>query len=177
MTGPEHTANLLGALALVVTDRMADTVAEVGPSESAAAALSALHQFLDAPTIDRLRQVLGLTHSGTVRLVDKLERDGHVRRRPGADARSTALALTASGRRLAARIIAARGQVLAGAVAELPATDRRALDRLLGELLVGMMRGPGATRWMCRMCDLDACGRADGRCPVAHAAQAKYGRT
>jgi hypothetical protein len=37
------------------------------------------------------------------------------------------------------------------------------------------MRGPGATRWMCRLCDLDACGRADGSCPVERAAAARYG--
>jgi DNA-binding MarR family transcriptional regulator len=166
----EHAANLLGALALAVTDRTADAVAEAGPSATAAAALSAMHQFLDSPTIDQLRQVLGLTHSGTVRLVDRLERDGHLRRRTGADARTAVLSLTSSGRRLAGRVTAARGRVLGDALGALSERDRRTLDRLLGDVLVGMMRGPGATRWMCRMCDLRACGRADGHCPVARAA-------
>jgi DNA-binding MarR family transcriptional regulator len=170
---PDHTANLLGALALVLTDRMSEAVEPAG-SPTAAAALSALHQFLKAPTIDQLRQVLGLTHSGTVRLVDRLEHDGHVRRRPGADARSTALALTPSGRRLAAKITAARGRILADALAGLPEPTRRTLDRTLGQLLVGMMREPGATKWMCRLCDLTACGRADGNCPVANEATTRY---
>ena len=41
---------------VVLTDRMSDAVAQAaGQSPSAAAALSALHQFLDRPTIDRLR--------------------------------------------------------------------------------------------------------------------------
>lgn len=175
MSEPRHTANLLGALALRITDRTTDAVGTVGPSSAAAAAVSALHQFLDGPTIDRLSQVLGLSHSGTVRLVDRLERDGYLRRRPGKDARSTALALTAAGRRLATRVADARNAVLADALATLTERERETLDQLTGRLLVGLMSGPGATRWMCRLCDLDACGRAGGSCPVERAAAARYG--
>jgi DNA-binding MarR family transcriptional regulator len=178
VTEPRHTANLLGALTQSITDRTTDAVGAVvggGTSTAAAAAVSALHQFLDSPTIDQLSQVLGLSHSGTVRLVDRLERDGHLRRRPGKDARSAALALTASGRRLATRVLDARDAVLADALATLTERERQTLDQLTGRLLVGLMRGPGATRWMCRMCDLDACGRAHGSCPVERAAAARYG--
>ena len=50
--------------------------AAAGQSESAAAALSALLHFLDRPSVDLLRQVLGLTSSGTVRLVDRLAESG-----------------------------------------------------------------------------------------------------
>ena len=39
-------------------------------------ALSALHHFLDAPSVDLLRQVLGLTSSGPVRLLDRLHAAG-----------------------------------------------------------------------------------------------------
>jgi rubrerythrin len=28
--------------------------------------------------------------------------------------------------------------------------------------------------WICRLCDLGACGRAEGHCPAASAAAAKY---
>jgi len=83
-------ANLLGALSLAVSDRMSDAISAAAEqsarpgSETAAEALSALHHFLDAPTIDRLRTVLGLTSSGTVRLVDRLEAAGYVERRRGA---------------------------------------------------------------------------------------------
>ena len=46
--------NLLGALSLVITDRLADaTTGAAGQSVTAATALSALHHFLDRPTIDR----------------------------------------------------------------------------------------------------------------------------
>ena len=86
-----HTANLLGALSLVVHDRFGEAMTEAtGGSETAAAALSSLDNFLDRPTIDTLRRVLGLTSSGTVRLVDRLEDEGLVERGTGEDRRAAA---------------------------------------------------------------------------------------
>jgi len=35
------------------------------------------------------------------------------------------------------------------------------------EDVAGRAGSPGGNGWMCRLCDLGACGRADGRCPVA----------
>jgi hypothetical protein len=56
-----------------VADQIAVTVTPPGGrSDSASAALSALYHFPGRPTVDRLGQVLGLTHSGAVRLVDRL---------------------------------------------------------------------------------------------------------
>ena len=173
---PDHTGNLLGALALAVTDRTSAAVGgAAGQSETAAVALSALHHFLEDPSVDLLRQVLGLTPSGTVRLVDRLQDAGYVTRRPGRDGRSVSLRLTASGRRAAERVSAARAEVLRGALASLAPAERQALDELVGRVLAGLIRGPGATRWMCRLCDTTACGRQDGKCPVANAARERYG--
>ena len=173
---PGAVANRLGALALVVSDRTSAVLTGLaGHSTSAAAALSALNHFLDAPSIELLRQVLGLTHSATVRLVDRLEEDGYVRRRPGPDARTASVVLTAAGRRVAARLSAARLEVLSGLVAELGSEERSALDDILGRLLVSLMRQPGATRWTCRLCDTDACGRFTGGCPIGREVERRYG--
>jgi DNA-binding MarR family transcriptional regulator len=172
----DRAANLLGALGLVVADRMADAVEDTaGQSVTTATALSSLHQFLDAPSVDLLRQVLGLTSSGTVRLVDRLEQAGHVRRAPGRDGRTTSIVLTPSGRRVAAEVAAARAAVLDDALAALSPAQRRDFERSLEKVLVGMMRGPGATRWMCRLCDTTACGRSEGSCPVAAEVARRYG--
>jgi DNA-binding MarR family transcriptional regulator len=172
----DRTANLLGALSLVVADRMTDALRETsGQSPTTATALSALHDFLDDPSVDLLRQVLGLTSSGTVRLVDRLVDAGYVRRGTGIDGRTTMVRLTASGRRAAAKVAAARGHVLEEALAALPAAERDRFERSVGAVLVGMMRGPGATRWICRLCDTRACGRPEGRCPVAAEAARRYG--
>ncbi len=166
----DRAGNLLGALSLAVADRTDDSVSSAAArSITGAAALSALLHFLERPSIDLLRQVLGLTSSGTVRLVDRLERDGLVARRPGADGRVTTIVLTRSGRRAAERVAAARAEVLESALAALEPDEREALDALVGKVLVGMIRGPGATRWMCRLCDTGACGRERGECPVANA--------
>jgi DNA-binding MarR family transcriptional regulator len=171
----DRTGNLLGALSLAVADRTADAVGDAaGQSQTAAIALSALNDFLDGPSVDRLRTVLGLTPSGAVRLVDRLQEAGHVTREAGADARSVSVRLTASGRRAARRVAAARAEVLAGVLADLAPEDREALDRILSRVLVGLIRGPGATRWMCRFCDTGACGRKDGSCPVANEALRRY---
>jgi DNA-binding MarR family transcriptional regulator len=171
-----HGANLLGALALAVSDRVTESVADrSGRSESAVAALSALDQFLGEPSIDLLAQVLGLSQSGTVRLVDRLESDGLVRRGSGEDGRITTVLLTAAGRRAARRVEGTRLQVLDALLDPLTDAERRTLSALVGRVLVGMMREPGATRWMCRLCDLSACGRPAGYCPLEREARVRYG--
>jgi DNA-binding MarR family transcriptional regulator len=168
----DHTGNLLGALALVITDTTGDVIGESsGRSSSDAAALSAMEQFLHQPSVDLLRQVLGLTPSGTVRLVDRLEAAGLVRRGPGADGRSTSISLTTAGHRAARKVAAARAEVLDASLRVLSDSEREQLDALLGKVLAGRIRGPGAVRWICRLCDPHACGRPEGRCPVAQAAQ------
>lgn len=167
-------ANVLGALALVVADRTSDAVAAAaGQSVTAGAALSALHHFLERPTIDMLRQVLGLTPSGAVRLVDRLVEAGYATRGPGADGRSRTVTLTAEGRHAAERVANARAGVLTGVLEVLSPAERVELAGLLGRLFTGLVRRPGATRWICRLCDTTACGREQGHCPAANAAAAR----
>lgn len=141
---------------------------------SDAVALSALHHFLEQSSIDALAQVLGLTHSGAVRLVDRLAAAGLVTRSSGADNRTTAVLLTVQGRERAQAVTQARAGVLGDTLVALSVEERHILDRLLGVVLAGLIRQPGATRWICRLCDTDACGRPDGRCPVAQEARRRY---
>ncbi|OLE21410.1 MAG: hypothetical protein AUG44_27645 [Actinobacteria bacterium 13_1_20CM_3_71_11] len=172
----DREANVLGALALVLADQTSGAIADAaGQSASAAAALSALHQFLDRPTIDRLRQVLGLTPSGAVRLVDRLAEAGFVARGPGEDGRSRSVSLTPRGRRVAARVSAARAATVTGALAGLSATERATLGRLLDRVMANVVHAKDGGAWICRLCDLTACERAEGHCPAANAARAKYG--
>ncbi|HUZ54108.1 MAG TPA: MarR family transcriptional regulator [Streptosporangiaceae bacterium] len=171
----DRAGNVFGALSLVVADQAADAIAEAaGRSESAAAALSALLHFLDRPSVDRLRQVLGLTSSGTVRLLDRLEESGYVRRAPGADGRSTSVVLTEPGRQAADRVSRARAEVLERSLAVLSGAEREMFEFLAGKVLAGMMRGPGATRWICRLCDIGVCRGTEGGCPVGNAARERY---
>ena len=162
-----HAANVLGALALALTDRVDEAVADSpGLAPSDAAAVSTLRHIHAAPTVEQLRRVLGLTHSGTVRLVDRLVRNGLIARGSGADARTVTLSLTPAGHEQATAITRTRAEVVADALAVLAPAERAELDRQAGRVLVNLMRGPGATTWICRRCDTGACGRYDDRCPI-----------
>jgi DNA-binding MarR family transcriptional regulator len=179
MTSSEHSANVLGALALRLHDRMSAAVAEAaGEPESGATTLSWLANFAAQPQVGLLNRMLGLTPSGAVRMVDRLEADGHLRRGPGPDGRSTTVRLTTRGRRTAQRVAGARLAVLTDALSVLSDEERETLDRLVGKVLVGLKRDAATSRaasargsavaggFMCRLCDTTACGHAEGRCPV-----------
>jgi DNA-binding MarR family transcriptional regulator len=175
VTALDRQANLLGALAQVITDQSAQaTAAAAGQSVSAAAAVSALHHFLNRPTLDQLHKVLGLTPSGVVRLVDRLAEAGLVTRGTGNDGRSRSVALTDEGKRVAEQVTAARAAVLASMLDDLSPAERETLHELMSRIMVSVVRRKEGGAWICRLCDLDACGRASGHCPAANAAAAKY---
>lgn len=173
----QHAVNALGALSLVVADRMnaaVEAVAALGPS--APAALAALHEFLDGGSVTQLSSVLGLTHSGTVRLVDRLGVEGLVERVGAQDGRVVSVVLTRSGHRTAARILQARENSLASALSALSSDGvdnlAAALDTMLTTVTLARAEERSARTndrpqpWLCRLCDFAACGRSEGNCPV-----------
>ena len=174
----DRTANVLGALALALGDLALDAVADAtGHPATAAAALSSLHQFLGQPTLDVLGRVVGLTPSGAVRLVDRLEADGLVTRGPGTDGRSRAVTLTRAGTQAATRGADARLDTLRAALDGLSSAQVRQLSALLDRVVANVVttrlaRSRTPAGWTCRLCDLAACGRADGHCPAATTAAA-----
>ena len=175
MTALDRQANLLGALAQVIADQAAQAAAAAaGQSVSAAAAVSALHHFLDRPTLDQLHKVLGLTPSGAVRLVDRLAQAGLVTRGAGDDGRSRSVALTDAGTRAAEQVTAVRAALLTSLLDELSPAERETLHALMSRIMAGVVRSKEGGAWICRLCDLEACGRASGHCPAANAAAAKY---
>jgi hypothetical protein len=77
---------------------------------------------------------------------------------------------------------AARGDVLEEALGDLSPAERADLERLAARVLEGVVRhklardaGAESTRWICRLCDLGACGRDEGRCPAATTARRARG--
>jgi DNA-binding MarR family transcriptional regulator len=159
-------ANLLGAHALVVCDRMREAA---GMELSSAAVLTALETFADGASIDALRRVLGLSHSGGVRIVKRLEVQGLVAREPDpADRRAIRLHLTADGEREAHRLLAARQAALTPLLAGLGERERAALERLLERLLASVTATGDDANRICRLCDPGICGHP-ARCPVTQA--------
>jgi hypothetical protein len=82
--------------------------------------------------------------------------------------------LTEAGTAAAEEVCRARAVVLDRALAPLAPAERAEFDRLIGKMLVGMMRGPGAVRWICRLCDVGICRGTPGGCPTGNAAVARY---
>jgi MarR family transcriptional repressor of emrRAB len=181
--GDARLANVFGALALAVTDRMrAATEGAAGQRSAGPAALVMLSEFRPGASVEELRHAIGLTHSGTVRLVDRLVADRDVERRAADDGRAVALYLTAKGRRTAARIRAARTAAIDDALAPLAPTERATFARLADKLLRGVVHDRLAERdagtippdgWLCRLCDPTACGRPDGHCPAVEAVSSR----
>jgi MarR family transcriptional repressor of emrRAB len=165
-----RTANLLGALALTLTDRAwASLEDDSGVAGSDAAALISLANYAEGRSIDTLRAALGLSQPGTVRLVDRLAARGLVeRRRSERDARAVALRLTPEGRRAAELALEGRATATIAALESLTAGERRALTRLLEKMLTAATTDAASSRRICRLCDGDACGHP-GRCPVTQA--------
>jgi DNA-binding MarR family transcriptional regulator len=176
--GPrDAAANALGALALVVSDEMTRAVVAAADQASTtdAAALVSLAQFLDGATLDRVHRVLGVTPSGAVRLVDRLERNGLVRRDAGPDGRSRAVRLTDEGRDRARDAQAARAAYLSSLTAALSAEKVDVLRGLIGTVMTGVVAHKDGGAWTCRLCDLTACRRPQGECPALNAARQTYG--
>ena len=163
-------ANLLGALCLAVSDRIRSLSSAEGTGEGTeGAALVAISTFLEGCSIEQLSRVVALSHSAAVRLADRLEAEGLVVRRPGADRRAVALEPTARGRARGQALLAAREKAVHEVLEALSAHEQRTLAPLLEALLENLVdRGDDPTR-ICRLCDAETCGHWVGRCPVTEA--------
>ncbi len=158
----DPSANLLGALALLVSGRMRNAV--TGALGAGGAPAEALVAIKDQPgcTAEWLVDVLGLTQPGVAHVVRRLVEAGWVERAPGPDARSRALRLTPPGRAAAERVLAARQAVLAELVDGLSAAERRQLAAVADRLLRPPARTDRDLARLCRLCDRSRCAP----CPV-----------
>jgi len=164
-----RTANLLGALALAVSDRLVEAVRfHPNQTDTAAAALHLIGAYGGCSNSE-LSQALRLSHPATVRLVDRLEEAGHVRAEPGRDRRSTALHLTASGRNLVRSTGQRRASVLIDVAAALSAAQRSQFDALSEVLLSVMTTSAVEGTAICRLCNDADCPPQS--CPVHQAAE------
>lgn len=158
--------NVLGSLAVAVSDAI-QAAAEDAAGHAAAgpAALTALRIHRGC-TVDHLAKVLGLTHSGTVRLVDRLAADGLVRRGAAPDARAVSLELTAKGVRRVTRVAEARAAAVERFLVNLDESERRTFLTLLEKVVVEGVDGWDDVARRCRFCDLDACHEGGVACPL-----------
>jgi DNA-binding MarR family transcriptional regulator len=166
--------NLLASLSLNLAAESTTALERAsGLTGSAAVALLALEEFLGDAHVGRLAEVLGLTHSGAVRLVTQLEEAGLAERRAGDDRRRVEVRLTDRGRGVAAEARAARDAVVSETTLGLDREEAATLERLLERLVEARVEARLKRRrqgesgpWWCRTCDFEACGRPVGRCPT-----------
>jgi len=151
-----------GALSLAVMDRIEQGAREVvGRGGETPAALVVIG-YGQGMTNDKLRRILGLSHSGTVRLVDRLVSDRLVERRPGKDGREVALYLTATGTAARNDLMQSRIAAVASLLDVLSPSEAKQLGTLIRELLARQDTSEMDRFTICRMCDDRVCTK----CPL-----------
>jgi DNA-binding MarR family transcriptional regulator len=158
--------NIWGAVSLATVDKMEQAFATAtgrGPS-----AVAAITQIGAAPgmSIERLRRVIALSHSATVRLVDQLVADGLISREAfaGSDKRARSLYLTPDGAALLETAMAARRNIAVAALDRLSAEERQALTGIVEKMFPALVAPGDDSEVVCRFCDDKACPIE--RCPV-----------
>ena len=106
----------------------------------------------------------------------RLSKAGLVKRAPGADGRSVSIRLTDGGSAVAARIQTAREAALREVLAPLSEAERAELTRLHEKSWTASPRPRGRRHMCARSADADACGHAEGRCPVTAGGRPRRGR-
>lgn len=176
MHDSDRVANLLGALGLAVSDLAVRGVAgEAGVTVSGAGALVSL-AAAGGLSVTELGRRVGLSQPAASRLVDGLQADGLVTRRPNPyGGRWMIVHPTEAGREAALRLLTARGGPLRDALSALDGDERRALSGLLEKLLTRLYDHVGNAEYMCRMCDRASCVAGSATCPLGAAERARSG--
>ncbi len=140
--------NKFAALSLAVTDAALAEDDDLAPT-----AVAALITAANTPpaSIGEIAAIVGLTHSATVRLVDRLETDGLLRRRRRVG-REVMVEITPAGRRRANALQDRRLAESGAFLAALSAEERDLLDRLVDRMLRAHVARGHDRRRLCRMC-------------------------
>jgi MarR family transcriptional regulator, negative regulator of the multidrug operon emrRAB len=149
----EPTLDLIGAAALAISGAVWSAL---GLEQSGTAALNVV---LAEPgiSIRGLSHVLGLSHSATVRVADRLQREGLITRDWAGPGRTIAVKVTGRGRQRALDAAARRTQVLQQAASGLTAAQRQSLHELLQQVVLSLADDQAAIDRACRLCDQQRC--------------------
>jgi MarR family transcriptional regulator, negative regulator of the multidrug operon emrRAB len=162
----DRLANLIGAFGIAVHDAQYEAISashELGASDAVALAAIAASPGC---SVDYLRTVLGITHSGAVRVSDRLAQVDLIARAAGSDGRTVGLSATAKGTRVADDITAARRAVVVKLVRSVPVAHRALMTDMFEQFLTVLAGGlsDDEAEHLCRLCDESACPQR--RCPV-----------
>lgn len=158
----DRTANLLGVVGLAVSDRIEEAARDILSHAGETPAAVVVIGYGLGPSNDQLRRILGLSHPGSVRLVDRLVADGLVERRTGRDKRAISLYLTKPGQTLREELLKGRLAAIRPLLMPLTGAEQDALAALLHKMLSGIETTDLERCHLCRLCD----GRVCSNCPI-----------
>lgn len=151
--------NLFGALAQGVSDRVRTAISAAFPigGEAAAALIVIGHE--PGMSIEQISRILRLSHAGTVRLVERLvAHDLIAKARSASDRRMARVILTPTGEEQRAGLLSVRNDAVAALLAEVPAADRAALERVAETVLTSLLADvTSEALTTCRFCDQERC--------------------
>ena len=158
-------ANLLGATSLAIADILMEVSQKISKAPSRDNAT--LNSVLQWPggTIEELSAVAGLSHSATVRLVDRGVKQGLLERRAGHSAREVSIWLTAEGRKMARSIESARAATLEKLINLLNKQEQTTLRGIAQKILHELTTSARMGDHICRLCSASMCPQ--DICPVA----------
>lgn len=158
----DRTANLLGVVGLAVAGRIEATARQILAHSGETPAAVVVIGYGLGPSNDQLRRILGLSHPGSVRLVDRLVADGLVERREANDRRAVALYLTSSGAELRDQLLKGRLAAIRPLLTPLSDDEQAAFADLLHKILASMDTTDLDRCHVCRLCDDRVCTN----CPI-----------
>ncbi len=153
----DRTANLLGVVGLAVADRIEETARDILNHIGETPAALVVIGYGSGLSNDELRRILGLSHPGTVRLVDRLVADGLVERREGRDKRAIALYLCERGMAVREQLLQGRLAAIRPLLTPLTGVEQETLGALLHKVLSSMETTATERRTLCRLCDNRVC--------------------
>ncbi|MBP1888284.1 MarR family winged helix-turn-helix transcriptional regulator [Sinorhizobium mexicanum] len=158
MAVSDRLVNLLGVLAVGVTDRMRSAVAEAMPEGGETVPSLIVIGHAPMMSIDQLSRILRLTHGGAVRLVDRLVERNLVDKQPSAiDRRIMTLTLTPSGLQLREELLALRRDALAALLERVSPDDLAPLGRIAAIIVASLPENALSALTTCRYCDDRIC--------------------
>lgn len=159
-----YPANILGALAVGLTDLQSAAMAEAASLSVLETSVLLIAFTRPGSIVGDVAKTIGLSHSGAVRTIDRLVDGLLLRKTAGHDRRTVGIRCTLLGRKRAERALSVRAEVMERLLEVVPMKDRKILTTA-SERLLHLLPRDRVDAWrICRFCEHSVCRGKD--CPV-----------
>ncbi|MCF6411507.1 MarR family winged helix-turn-helix transcriptional regulator [Pseudalkalibacillus salsuginis] len=158
--------NLLNAFATILTDKTQGlSKNELLLGDNVMPALVTIYHY-PYQSVDFLSRALSLSHSGTVRLVNKIVEKEMIAKQKGEDHRNIQLVVTTKGEEQIQQFFEKREVLFKHGIDMLNDEEKKWLESILEKILSTQANHLEQTRVICRLCNADACLH-NNDCPVS----------